>query len=174
MEGSGTSEQRCGGLRNFGGRRHPIRLACGNAGRGDAIESSMTPRERALSDSTRNRTHRRRILFSLLTVAFGTVLVAAPAFANPPGPGTGNLDPFQPIGAVPDCPAGTINLNNPTTDAADVSATCVPVGSDLTQSVTVNWLSDTVSGNQTDDAWGQGDKSDCFLAKQGGVNGACV
>jgi hypothetical protein len=113
-------------------------------------------------------------LFSLLTVAFATVLMAVPVAANAPGDGTGNLDPFQPIGAVPDCPPGTVNLNNPTTDADDVPVTCVPVGSDLTQQVTVTWVSDTVSGNQTDDAWGQGDKSDCFLAKRGGVSGACV
>ena len=31
-----------------------------------------------------------------------------------------------------------------------------------------------MSGSGTDNAWGQGDKSDCFLAKTGGVNGACV
>jgi hypothetical protein len=104
--------------------------------------------------------------------------LAVPVLANPPGPGTGNLDPFQPTDAAPDCnpnvlPLPTLNLNSPTTAADPVAKSCDPPGAP-TQTVTVNWISDTVSGQQSDNAWGQGDKSDCFLAKTGGVNGACV
>jgi hypothetical protein len=109
-----------------------------------------------------------------MTLLCAVVLTAAPVLANPPGPGTGNLDPFAPTDATPDCnPSPTIDLNAPTTAHAPVPKTCDPPGPP-TQNVTVNWLSDTISGSSTDNAWGQGDKSDCFLAKTGGVNGACV
>jgi hypothetical protein len=121
-----------------------------------------------------SRRSRRRTIFSAISVLFAVVVIAVPVMANPPGPGTGNNDPFQPTDFTPDCnPSPTINLNNPTTHAAPVPVTCDPPGSP-TQNVTVTWVSDTLSGNATDDAWGQGDKSDCFLAKAGGVNGACV
>ena len=115
----------------------------------------------------------RSIFFSAMTLVVALV-VAVPVLANPPGPGTGNVDPFQPTDAAADCnPTPTLNLNNPTADAAPVPVTCDPPGPP-TQNVTVTWVSDTLSGSSTDDAWGQGDKSDCFLAKTGGVNGACV
>ena len=115
----------------------------------------------------------RSIFFSAMTLVVALV-VAVPVLANPPGPGTGNNDPFQPTDAAADCnPTPTLNLNNPTAHAAPVPVTCDPPGTPA-QNVTVTWVSDTLSGNATDDAWGQGDKSDCFLAKTGGVNGACV
>ena len=115
-----------------------------------------------------------RPVYSLATLLFATIVLAGPVLANPPGPATGNNDPFQPTDAVPDCdPSPTLNLNNPTAAAGPVAKQCDPPGTPA-QTVTVNWISDTVSGNATDNAWGQGDKSDCFLAKQGGVDGACV
>ena len=90
--------------------------------------------------------------------------------AFPPGPNTNNGDPFNPTDFTASCnpnvpPPPTLNLNNPTTAAAPVPKTCTETGGP--QAVTVNWISDTLSGNATDNAWGQGDKSDCFLAKQG-------
>jgi hypothetical protein len=43
------------------------------------------------------------------------------------------------------------------------------------KAVTVDWISDTVSGSATDNAWGQGDKSDCYLGKGlSSAAGACV
>ncbi len=107
-----------------------------------------------------------------MTVLFGAILLAGNALAFPPGPTNNNDDPFNPIDAAPSCnPSPTLNLNNPTTHHAPVPVTCTETGGP--KAVTVNWLSDSPS-DATDDAWGQGDKSDCFLAKTGGVNGACV
>jgi hypothetical protein len=103
----------------------------------------------------------------------GGTLTAGSVVAFAPGPGTGNNDPFNPTDFTATCPPGTINLNNPTTHADPVAVQCTDVPSGPKQ-VTVDWISDTISGSSTDDAWGQGDKSDCFLAKTGGVNGACV
>ena len=113
-------------------------------------------------------------MFSAISVLFAVVVISVPVMANPPGPGTGNNDPFQPTDFAPDCnPSPTLDLNSPTADGPEVAKTCDPSGLP-TQNVTVTWVSDTLSGSATDDAWGQGDKSDCFLAKTGGVNGACV
>jgi hypothetical protein len=130
----------------------------------------MNQKEMKLKRPSRIFKNRRRpVLFSALTMLVALAL-AVPALASAPG----TLDPFQPSDALPDCnPSPTINLNNPTTHHAPVPVTCDPPGAP-TQDVTVTWVSDTPSGNATDDAWGQGDKSDCFLAKTGGVNGACV
>lgn len=117
---------------------------------------------------------RRRTIFSAISVLFAVAVIAVPVMANPPGPGTGNNDPFQPTDFTPDCnPSPTLNLNNPTANAAPVPVQCDPPGTPA-QNVTVTWVSDTLSGSSSDNAWGQGDKSDCFLAKAGGVNGACV
>jgi hypothetical protein len=138
----------------------------------------MNQKEMKLKRPSRIFTNRRRpVLFSALTMLVALAL-AVPVLANPPGPGTGNLDPYQPTDAAPDCnpstpPAPTLDLNSPTAAGPTVAKTCDPPGAP-TQNVTVNWISDTISGSQSDNAWGQGDKSDCFLAKTGGVDGACV
>ena len=126
-----------------------------------------------MNDTTRIFRRRPRILSALLTVLVASLLIAAPALAFPPGPTTGNVDPFNPTDAAPSCdPAPDLILNNPTTGAAPVEETCTETGG--YKPVTVSWVSDTPSGNATDNAWGQGDKSDCYLAKTGGVAGACV
>jgi hypothetical protein len=112
-----------------------------------------------------------------MTVLFSAILLAGNALAFPPGPTNSNDDPFNPTDFLPSCnpnvpPPPTLDLNSPTTAAAPVPKTCTEAGGP--KAVTVNWISDTPSGSATDNAWGQGDKSDCFLAKTGGVNGACV
>src|SRR4249920_653334 len=110
-----------------------------------------------------------------MTVLVGTMLLAGNALAFAPGPTTGFKDPFNPSDATPSCdPSPSPNLNSPTAAGATVAKTCTETGTPLLGPVTVNCISDTLSGSQTDNAWGQGDKSDCFLAKQGGVDGACV
>ena len=117
----------------------------------------------------------RRAVFSVMTVLVGTMLLAGNALAFAPGPTTGFKDPFNPSDATPSCdPSPSPNLNSPTAAGATVAKTCTETGTPSLGPVTVNWVSDTLSGSQTDNAWGQGDKSDCFLAKQGGVDGACV
>ncbi|HET7830127.1 MAG TPA: hypothetical protein VFL03_11250, partial [Candidatus Limnocylindrales bacterium] len=123
----------------------------------------------------RTRIFRRppRLLYSLATLLVAMVVLAGPALAFPPGPATGNVDPFNPIDFTPSCdPSPTPNLNSPTTAGAPVSKTCIETGGP--KQVTVQWVSDTVSGSATDNAWGQGDKSDCFLAKGLSGAGACV
>jgi hypothetical protein len=114
--------------------------------------------------------------FTLLVAsAVLTLLASSTALAFAPGPGTGNLDPYNPSNALPDCPpAGNTTLGNPITagNANTINdGTCNPgLGS-----VTVHWITDTVSGSGSDNAWGQGDKSDCFLAKgSSSASGACV
>jgi hypothetical protein len=98
-----------------------------------------------------------------------TLIGASVVSAFPPGPTTGNKDPFNPTDAVADCNPPP-NLNVATAGTAEVTNTCDPgLGN-----VHVTWISDTVSGSATDNAWGQGDKSDCFRAKTGGDATACV
>jgi hypothetical protein len=101
-----------------------------------------------------------------------TAAVPVLAFAPPGGSPANQGSPFNASDSTPSCPPTTPNLNNPTAAAAPVAVTCTETGG--AKPVTVNWVSDTLSGNATDNAWGQGDKSDCFLAKAGGVAGACV
>jgi hypothetical protein len=134
----------------------------------------MNQKEMTLNRPSRIFKNRRRpVLFSALTMLVALAL-AVPVLANAPGPGTGNLDPYQPTDATPDCnPAPALDLNTPTAAGPTVAKTCDPPGAPI-QNVTVNWISDTISGSSSDNAWGQGDKSDCFLAKTGGVDGACV
>ena len=135
--------------------------------------SSMTQGERALNDFTRIHHRRPRILSSLITLLAATLLIAAPVLAFPPADDPNDFDPFNPVDAVASClPPSPFNINAPTPGSGAVAATCTETGGP--KAVTVNWVSDTVSGNATDDAWGQGDKSDCYLAKTGGVDGACV
>jgi hypothetical protein len=98
-----------------------------------------------------------------------TLVAASAVSAFPPGPATGNKDPFNPTDALADCNPPP-NLNTATAGTAETTNTCNPGLGD----VSVTWISDTVSGSATDNAWGQGDKSDCYLAKQGGVDAACV
>ena len=130
--------------------------------------------ENALNDTTRIFRRRPRILSALLTVLVASLLIAAPALAFPPGLDHGQRGPVQPDrrGAEARHPAPDLILNNPTTGAAPVEGACTETGG--YKPVTVSWVSDTPSGNATDNAWGQGDKSDCYLAKTGGVAGACV
>jgi hypothetical protein len=121
------------------------------------------------------RRARPRWLTLLVASAVLTLVAASTAYAFAPGPGTGNLDPFNPSNAAPNCPpAGNATLSNAITAATAGTVndgTCNPgLGS-----VTVHWITDTVSGSATDNAWGQGDKSDCFLAKgSSSADGACV
>src|SRR6476619_2800975 len=105
----------------------------------------------------------RRLGFSPIKIRFGAILLVGNTFSFAPGPTNNNDDPFNPTDFAPSCnPSPTLNLNNPTTHAAPVPVTCTETSGP--KAVTVNWISDTVSGTSTDDAWGQGDKSDCFLA----------
>ena len=114
-----------------------------------------------------------RLLYSLATLLVATVVLAGPALAFPPGNPPNDFDPFNPVDATASCPPTTPNLNSPTTGADPVDVTCTDVPNGP-KAVTVSWISDTPSGNATDNAWGQGDKSDCFLAKTGGNAAACV
>jgi hypothetical protein len=107
-----------------------------------------------------------------MTVVFATAILAGPVLAFKPGPATGDVDPFNPTDATPSCVPGTLVINDPTAGSASVAYTCTETGG--YKPVTVTWISDTLSGSATDNAWGQGDKSDCYLAKTGGVSGACV
>ncbi|MBI3749978.1 MAG: hypothetical protein HY262_14205 [Chloroflexi bacterium] len=93
------------------------------------------------------------------------------AFA--PGPGTGNNSPFNAADAKPSpvpCAPTLANLPAPGGSSADY--TCAETGG--SQSVTVSYFPDTPSGTATDNAWGQGTSSDCYLAKAGGGSPACV
>jgi hypothetical protein len=126
-----------------------------------------------LNNSTRIIRGRPRILSTLITVLAATLLIAGPVLAFPPGPLTGNNSPFNALDALATCdPSPSPNLNNPTAGSAVTVKTCTESGGP--GAVTIDWISDTLSGNATDNAWGQGDKSDCYLAKTGGVSGACV
>jgi hypothetical protein len=104
-----------------------------------------------------------------LTLVAGTTVLA---FAPPGGSPAATGSPFNASDATPSCPPSTPDLNTPTTHLDPVAVNCTETGGP--GAVTVNWVSDTVSGTSTDDAWGQGDKSDCYLAKTGGVDAACV
>jgi hypothetical protein len=118
------------------------------------------------------RIKRRRLLFSAMTVLVALV-VAVPAFAFAPGPGTGNKSPFNASDARPSpvpCAPTLTGLPAPGSSSADY--TCVETGG--TQSVTVSYFPDTISGSATDNAWGQGTSSDCYLAKTGGGSPNCV
>ena len=76
------------------------------------------------------------------------------------------------LNSTASCPPTTPDLNSPTAAGPTVAVTCTESGGG--KAVTVDWISDTVSGTSTDNAWGQGDKSDCFKAKAGGDATACV
>src|SRR5437762_9739710 len=69
------------------------------------------------------------------------------------------------------CPPAA-GLPSPSNPPALNTVTCTETGG--SSAVTVNWVSDTPSGSQTDNAWGQGTQSDCHLAKAGGNAAACV
>jgi len=109
-----------------------------------------------------------------MAVLVCALIAAVPvlAFAPPGGSPANQGSPFNASDSTPSCPPTTPNLNNPTAAGAPAPVTCTETGG--AKPVTVNWVSDTLSGTATDNAWGQGDKSDCFKAKAGGVAGACV
>ncbi len=115
----------------------------------------------------------------MLAVLTATVLIATPVLAFPPGPDNDNSSPFNALDAVPTCdPTPDPDLNTPTTGSDVTDEDCTePAGTPPDPAaipITISWIWDTVSGTATDNAWGQGDKSDCYLAKTGGVSGACV
>lgn len=120
------------------------------------------------------RRRTRGALASGVAVLVGTLLIAGSSvLAFNPGPGTGAASPYNASDATPDClpsagyldkTIGTGAGQNPPQGTADCTT---PTGAPI------HWITDTVSGSATDNAWGQGDKSDCFLAKTGGVAGAC-
>jgi hypothetical protein len=127
--------------------------------------------------STIFKSAHRRALFSAMTVLVALVVVAVPTLAFPPpgGAPAGQGSPFNAGDAVPSCPPGAdpLSLNTPTTGSGVTEVSCTETGG--AKAVTVDWISDTASGNSTDNAWGQGDKSDCFLGKGlSTADGACV
>jgi hypothetical protein len=97
------------------------------------------------------------------------------AFPPPGGAPANQGSPFNAGDAVASCPPGAdpTSLNTATTGSSVVPVSCTETGG--AKPVTVDWISDTVSGSSTDNAWGQGDKSDCYLAKgSSNAAGACV
>src|SRR5438477_662747 len=62
-------------------------------------------------------------------------------------------------GAASCPPSG--GLPAPSNPPALNTVTCTETGG--ASAVTVNWVSDTPSGSQTDNAWGQGTQSDCYF-----------
>jgi hypothetical protein len=127
--------------------------------------------------STIFKSAHRRAFFSAMTVLVALVVVAVPTLAFPP-PGGAPADqgsPFNAGDAVPSCPPGAdpTSLNTATTGSSVTPVTCKETGG--AKNVTVDWIADTVSGQSTDNAWGQGDKSDCYLGKgTSSAAGACV
>jgi hypothetical protein len=114
----------------------------------------------------------------LLIACTVLTLVAASAVSAFPPPGGAPANqgsPFNAGDAVPSCPPGAdpLSLNTATTGSSVTPVTCTETGG--AKAVTVDWISDTASGNSTDNAWGQGDKSDCYLGKGlSTADGNCV
>jgi hypothetical protein len=100
---------------------------------------------------------------------------AVSAFPPPGGAPANQGSPFNAGDAIASCPPGgdPTSLNTPTTGSGVDEETCTEAGG--AKPVTVDWISDTQSGNSTDNAWGQGDKSDCYLGKGlSTADGNCV
>jgi hypothetical protein len=97
------------------------------------------------------------------------------AFPPPGGAPASEGSPFNAGDAVPGCPPGAdpLSLNTATAGSSVTPVSCTETGG--AKAVTVDWIADTVSGTSTDNAWGQGDKSDCYLGKgSSSAAGACV